>query len=166
MFPFSPSCVAIPTISAKQLAKLPAFKSAAQGSINKVASEGMLKNVVSETYNHVELSHNKIKRARDLDRNTTDNGIESYPQIPSLCSEISENNPGSQICLQLDKEGRIYRFFILLQSSLKALESCLPILEIDGTFMKHDTYNGVCVVIVSKTGDKKECPYCSIICPM
>jgi hypothetical protein len=154
----SPSCVSIPTISAKHLAKLPAFKSAVQGSTSKVTSEGMLKNVVSETCNFLELSHNKIQRARDLVRNTTDNGIESYSQIPSLCSEIRKNNPGSRICLQLDSEGRFYWVFILLQSSLKALETCLPILEIDGAFMKHDTYNGVCVVIVSKTGDKMNVP--------
>jgi hypothetical protein len=154
----SPSCVSIPTISAKHLAALPAFSSAVQGSNNKVASESLLKKVVSETYHHVQLSHNMIQRARDVVRNTTYNGNqESYSKIPSLCAEISKSNPGSRICLQLDKEGRFFRFFILLQSSLKALEGCLPILEIDGTFMKHHTYNGICVVIVSKTGEKKMC---------
>jgi hypothetical protein len=116
----SPACVSIPSISAKHLATLPAFKSAVQGSTNKVASEGMLKNVVYETYNHVQISQNKIQQARDYIRNTTDNGIESYSHIPSLCSEIITSNPGSKICLQLDKEGRFYWLFIILQSSLKA----------------------------------------------
>jgi MULE transposase domain len=155
----SNSCCSIPKISAKQLAKLPAFKSAVLGSKDKVASESMLKNVVLETYNHGQLSHTIIQRARDVVRNTSDHEhLSSYAQIPGLCSEITKDNPGSRICFQLDQDKRFYRLFILLHSSLIALDGCLPVLEIDGTFMKHPSYNGVCVVIISKTGDKKNVP--------
>jgi hypothetical protein len=92
------------------------------------------------------------KELATLSEKNEDELTESYTTIPSLCQEITKYNPGTRICCQLDSEGRFYRLFMLLPSSLTALEGCLPCLEVDGTFMKHPTYNGVCIMVVLKNG--------------
>jgi hypothetical protein len=99
-------------------------------------------------------------------RNKSENNdVDSYSQIAGHCMELDTTNPGSKICCQLDSEGRFFRLFIMLQSSLKALDACLPCLEIDGSFMKHHTYNGVCVVIVAKTSERQNVPIAMAMVP-
>jgi Ulp1 protease family, C-terminal catalytic domain/MULE transposase domain len=162
----STSCVSTPKTSVKVLAELPAFRSAVLGSRGKVAEGKMLKNVVAETYKRSDLSYAKIHRARELVRNSSEvTNAETYKQIGGLCTDLNSNNPGSRVCLQLDSEDRFFRLFILLKSSLDSLDACLPCLEIDGTFMKHPTYNGVLIVVVAKTGDLKNIPLAMSLVP-
>jgi hypothetical protein len=40
-------------------------------------------------------------------------------------------------------EGRFYRCFLMLKSSVDLLEGLLPILEVNGTYMKSIYYNGM-----------------------
>jgi hypothetical protein len=150
--------------SAKELGQLPAFVGAVHGSRNKVASESLLKEVVAETHFFGGLSHSKIQRARDIVQKSVHNEkIELYKYLPTLCQEVIKYNPGSRICCQLDSEERFFRMFMLLQSSVVALNGCLPCIEVDGTFMKHPTYNGICIMVVSKTSDHKNVPIASFI---
>jgi zinc finger SWIM domain-containing protein 3 len=138
---------------------MPAFVSAIQGLRNQLAPETLLKEVVSEVHSIAGLSQNLIQRARNIVKDKVMNeNVESYKNIPSLCQEIIKSNPGTQICCQVDSEGRFYRLFMLLPSLLIALNACIPCLEIDGTFMKHHMHNGVCFMVVSKTGNHKNVP--------
>jgi MULE transposase domain len=54
---------------------------------------------------------------------------------------------------------------MLLTSSINALDSCLPCLEVDGTFIKHPSYNGVCILVISKNGDHKNVPIAITMVP-
>ena len=62
----SASCMSNRRTSAKNLAELPAFRAAIQGTQNKVASEALLKHVVADVHGIGGLSHAKVQRARDL----------------------------------------------------------------------------------------------------
>jgi hypothetical protein len=125
-----------------------------------------LKEVVAESHSVGGLSHAMIQRARNIVRNQNDTeSNKSYTTIPSLCHEIMKYNPGTRICCQLDSQGRFYRFFMLLPSSIDALDSCLPCLEVAGTFMKHPSYNGVCILVISKNGDHKNIPIAITMVP-
>jgi hypothetical protein len=122
------------------LGEMPAFVGAIVGSHNQVAPKALLKEVVAETRSVGGLTHAMIQRAQNIVRNNTQNELtESYTTITSLCQEVIKDNPGTRICCQLDLQGRFYRLFMLLHSSLIPLECCLPCLEADGIFMKHPT---------------------------
>jgi hypothetical protein len=45
------------------------------------------------------------------------------------------------------------------------LDACLPCIENDGIFMKHPTYNGVCVMVVAKNGDLLNVPLAMALVP-
>ncbi|GMF66735.1 unnamed protein product [Phytophthora fragariaefolia] len=49
--------------------------------------------------------------------------------------------------------GRFYRAFLSLGSLVAGQDNWAPILEFDGAHMKHEPYNGVCVLLVGKDGD-------------
>jgi hypothetical protein len=151
----TPSCVSIPKTSVKGSAEFPAFRSAVLSSCSKVA-EGKMLNVVTETYKRSGLSYAIMQRVRELVQNSSKvTNSETYKQIGGLCTDLNNNNPRSRVCLQLDSEDKFFRLFILLKSSIASFDACLPCLEIDGTFMKHPTSNGVLIVVVAKTGDLK-----------
>jgi hypothetical protein len=48
-----------------------------------------------------------------------------------------------------------YRLFMVLPSCTTSLDACIPCLEVGATFMKHPSYNGVCILVISKTSDHK-----------
>jgi hypothetical protein len=128
------SCMSTHSLSASELVEMPAFYSTVTASRNQSASVDVLKQVVSETHDFGGVTTNKIQRAREMVRKMNENeNDDSYCNIPNLCNDVITHNPGSHICCQVDSEGRFYRLFIILKSSLKALEGCLPCLEIDGT---------------------------------
>jgi hypothetical protein len=90
--------LSLPNLSAKVISELPAFKSAVFGTRNGVASEVLLKGVVTETYSIGNLTHSKVQRARDIVRNATEqSNFESYGQLATLCQQIENSNPGSRI---------------------------------------------------------------------
>jgi hypothetical protein len=62
--PHTRSCNSTSTPSAKDLGELPAFVGAVNGTRNQVASETLLKEIVSEAHSIGGLSHAKIQRAR------------------------------------------------------------------------------------------------------
>ena len=73
--------------------------------------------------------------------------------------DILKLNPGSQISCQAESEGKFYRMFLMLKSSIQAINNgCLPCIEVDGAFMKHPSYNGTCLLPLGKTGDLKIVP--------
>ena len=102
-----------------------------------------------------------VQRARNIVKKHSDHEhTKSYKRIPSLCLDILKLNPGSQIYLQADSEGRFFRLFLMLKSSVQAIKNgCLPCIEVDGAFMKHPSYNGTCLLPLGKTGDLNIVPW-------
>ena len=133
------SCQSQVKLSAKQLSKFTAFHSAVLGTRNKTATENLLKSGTGNVHNVGNLSHAMIQRARDMvKKRSEDEEKKSYGRIPALCFEILKLNPGSRISCQADSEGRFYRVFVRLKSSVHAINNgCVPIIEVDGAFMKH-----------------------------
>jgi len=109
------------------------------GTRNKTATENLLKSGIGNVHNVGNLSHAMIQRARDVvKKRSEDEEKKSYGCIPALCFEILKLNPGSRISCQADSEGRFYRVFVRLKSSVHAINNgCVPIIEVDGAFMKH-----------------------------
>ena len=80
-------------------------------------------------------------------------------RLPALCKEIIKFNPGSRVVLQVDSEERFYRVFVMLKSSMDTVsKGCITCIEVDGTFHKHPSFNGVTLVALGKTGDMKNVP--------
>ena len=76
--------------------------------------------------------------------NSVEENKKSYMRLPALCKEIMKFNPGSRVILQVDSEERIYRVFVMLKSSMDTVfKGCIPCIEVDGTFHKHRSFNGV-----------------------
>ena len=138
----------------KALSTLPGFKAGVLGSKDKIASKSQLENIAKKSYKLTELSDSRVRKARSKVLKEA-YGEESYSNLPHLMKDILHLNEGSRGCLQVDNRNRFYRLFLMLGSSMASLEGCLPVLEMDGTFMKSDKYNGVCVVITGKTGEFK-----------
>jgi hypothetical protein len=99
-----------------------------------------------------------LQRAWNIVRQTTGHDdLNSYGQTVSLCSENCQSITGTKK-FQIDDPDRFYRFFIQLRSSFRAMDACVPIMELHGTFMKHDIYNGICIVVVARTADINNIP--------
>lgn len=164
--PHGGECVSCPKMSAKELAVLDAFEGAVKGTIG-TAGESLLKSVTANVHDVGSLSHAMVQRARDHVKQLS--GVEdekSYRNLPALCYEILKLNPGSRIVCQADTEGRFYRAFVMLKMSVQGvMQGCLPCIEVDGTFMKHPSYNGTCLVAVGKTGDLKNVPLAIAMVP-
>ncbi|GMF58889.1 unnamed protein product [Phytophthora fragariaefolia] len=90
----------------------------------------------------------------------------AYCNGPRVCSslaytfllEFARRNPGSRVCCQLDSKGRFYRAFLSIGSVVWAQDAFLPVWECDGTHMKDPLYNGICLSIIGKDGNKQNVP--------
>ena len=75
--------------------------------------------------------------------------------LPSLLEEISLQNPSSHVCLQLDTKGRFNRLFLSLPNITMYQDLWMPVLQSDGTHMKHRLYNGICYLIIGHDDNGK-----------
>ena len=151
------SCMSKWKVPIKKLSALPGFKAGVLGSKEKVATRSQLQDIAIEAHKMKELTDGRVIKARDGVLKEA-RAEDSYGKIPHLIKEILRLNEGSKASLQVDSKDRFYRLFLMLGSSMASLAGCLPVLELDGTFMKSDKYNGVCVVITGKTGEFKNLP--------
>ncbi|GMF42765.1 unnamed protein product [Phytophthora lilii] len=81
-----------------------------------------------------------------------------YGLLPGFLTAFATINPGSRVCLQLDSNGRFYRLFLSLGGIVSVQDAMLPVWEVDGTHMKPPAYNGVCLTLLGKDGDKRNIP--------
>ncbi|OWY97875.1 LOW QUALITY PROTEIN: hypothetical protein PHMEG_00031488 [Phytophthora megakarya] len=79
--------------------------------------------------------------------------MERYDKVPSFLRSFARENPGSTVSCQLDTKGRFFRAFMSFGALIGGQDNWVPILECDGTHMKHAKYNGVCLLLVGKDGD-------------
>lgn len=57
------------------------------------------------------------------------------------------------MCCQIDNKGR-FLGFVAIRAIVSRQENLQPVYEIDGTHMKHPRYNGVCLTLIGKDGNK------------
>ena len=67
-------------------------------------------------------------------------------------------NKDSRVCCQLDSVGRFYRAFLSVGPLVVLQDMLIPVFECDGTHMKCPYYNGVCLLLLGKDGDKRNVP--------
>ena len=151
-------------VPSKTLSAMPGFKAGVLGSKDKIASRSQLQLIATEAYELSELSDARVREARDMVLRGP-HPEKSYQKLPRLIKDILRLNEGSKACLQVDSQDRFYRLFLMMGSSMASLEGCLPVLELDGTFMKSEKYNGVCIVITAKTGEFKNISLAIAIVP-
>ncbi|KUF88342.1 Actin-1 [Phytophthora nicotianae] len=83
---------------------------------------------------------------------------EEFQAFPSYLDAFAKENPGSRVCCQLDHAGRFFRAFLSIGSIVNVQNSLLPVWECDGTHMKHSRYNGICLTLIGKDGNKRIVP--------
>jgi hypothetical protein len=106
-----------------------------------------------ETHLRGNLTHIIIQRAgKMVHKDVSLVIINSYTELATLLSFIVKFNKDLTACYQLDNEGRFYRCFTILKTSVDLLEGLLPILEVTGIFIKSVYYNGICLLDIAKTG--------------
>jgi hypothetical protein len=126
---------------------------------NNKLSNCILKNILAQNADEQQVTPSKINCAKKLIINDNETYVKnSYGDIASMSILLKNNNKGTRVCLQSDSEGRFFRLFLMLQCNIGLLPGLLPVLKVDGTFMKHHTYNGCCLVAIAKTADKSNVP--------
>ncbi|GMF64017.1 unnamed protein product [Phytophthora fragariaefolia] len=101
------------------------------------------------------MAYRAIQRAKAKQK--VDPGVE-YGRLPSFLLEFARRNPGSRVCCQLDSKGRFYRPFLSIGSVVRAQDAFLPVWKCDGAHMKDPLYNGICLSIIGKDGNKPNGP--------
>lgn len=153
----SPSCDSVGQCSGDLLRELPGFKgSIVQGlSTARARVAAAVKIIDNVNVDHrPALVHRAIAKAKSKSASASD----GYDKLPSFLRSFERQNPGSRVCCQLDSNGRFFRAFLTLGSLVAAQDNWVPLLECDGTHMKHESYNGVCILLVGKDGDWKNIP--------
>lgn len=83
---------------------------------------------------------------------------DDYQLLPSFLKSFAEKNPDSHVCCQLDDKGRFFRSFLSIGSVVNSQAGWIPVLQCDGTHMKTERYNGVCLTLIGSDGDGKNVP--------
>lgn len=60
--------------------------------------------------------------------------------------------------MPVGRQRAILRAFVSIESLVRAQDSLLPVFECDGTHMKHNQYNGICLSLLGKDGNEKNIP--------
>jgi hypothetical protein len=113
----------------------------------------------------------RIQRARKkYDSMENQDVKESYAEIPSFLRALKKKNPESRVCLQMDSQGRFYRFFLsypfLIFSGNDYENALLPVFEMDAGHMKQEAgYNGVLIQLIRKAGNQRSIPQASALVP-
>jgi hypothetical protein len=79
---------------------------------------------------------------------------ELYSELATFLNLLCQQNTGTRACYQLDSEDTLYCLIIMLKSSVNLLPALLPVIKIDGTFMKSTHHNGICLLAIAKTGEQ------------
>ncbi|KAF1787895.1 hypothetical protein GQ600_22274 [Phytophthora cactorum] len=80
--------------------------------------------------------------------------VAEFNALLAFMKLFASRNDGSRVCCQLDSAGRFYRSFLSIGSLMQQQHIFLPVWKCDGTHMKDPDYNGICITLVGKDGDK------------
>ncbi|KAH0712467.1 hypothetical protein KY289_008426 [Solanum tuberosum] len=61
---------------------------------------------------------------------------DSYGKLPSYLYMVKHTNPGSVTRLEKTDDGRFLYAYLALYASIKGLEYCMPVVVVDGSFLK------------------------------
>lgn len=149
-------CDAVPVLSVSQVRGLSGF----QAAIVPGRETSRLRVVESvKAINHVDLSDQaatvyRAISAEILARTSLAEKQVGYDTLVAFLKKFAVLNSGSRVCCQMDNKCRFYQGFIAIGSVISRLNNLLPVYEIDGTHMKHPQYNGVCLTLIGKDGNK------------
>ncbi|KAK1380363.1 hypothetical protein POM88_027107 [Heracleum sosnowskyi] len=110
-------------------------------------------------HNHnVEVQYNKAWRSKEkaleiMRRNAT----ESFTELYSYLYMLYTTNAGSIVELQLTGNNCFLYVFVALNSSMKEWNYCLPVVVVDGTFLK-SSYRGTLLVAATQDAGGKIFP--------
>ena len=107
----------------------------------------------------VNMSYNKAWRAREaaleIARGSPE---ESFAILPSYCSMLERNNPGTVTHIETDADNHFLYFFMALGVSIRGFHSSMrPVIAIDGAFLK-GKYFGTLLVAACQDGENQIYP--------
>ena len=77
-----------------------------------------------------------------------DSHEESYAKLHQYCEDIVNMNPGSIAFIEVMEDHKFKRMFITFGTAEKGFTHCLPILGLDGTYLK-SKYLGIFLLATS-----------------
>src|SRR5438552_19117021 len=97
----------------------------------------------------VNVSYSTAWRAKEKAMSNINGSYEdAYAQLPKLCLDLMEVNPGSTIILDRSAANNFRRLFICYAASANGFGDCRPVLGLDGTHLK-SKYLGI---LIAATG--------------
>ncbi|XP_062118306.1 uncharacterized protein LOC133831921 [Humulus lupulus] len=82
---------------------------------------------------------------------------ESYAELPSYLYMLHHTNIGSYIELKADEDGKFLYVFVALTASIKGWNYCVPVVIVDGTFLK-SAYGGTLLVAATQDAEGRIFP--------
>ncbi|XP_062110831.1 uncharacterized protein LOC133822494 [Humulus lupulus] len=106
----------------------------------------------------VQVKYSKARRSREKAiEKVRGKAVESYAELPSYLYMLHHTNPGSYIELKSDEDGMFLYAFVALNASMKGWPHCIPVVIVDGTFLK-STYGGTLLVSATQDAEGKIFP--------
>ena len=103
----------------------------------------------------ISISYMKAYRSREAALECIrGNPEESYTLLPSFLYMIQETNPGSIVNLKTTEDNTFLYAFMALKASIDGWQHCIPIIVVDGTFLK-SKYQGTLLTAVTHDAQGK-----------
>ena len=103
----------------------------------------------------ISISYMKAYRSREVALECIrGNPEESYTLLPSFLYMIQETNPGSIVDLKTTEDNTFLYAFMALKASIDGWQHCIPIIVVDGTFLK-SKYQGTLLTAVTHDAQGK-----------
>ncbi|XP_062088985.1 uncharacterized protein LOC133795549 [Humulus lupulus] len=106
----------------------------------------------------VQVKYSKAWRSREKAiEKVRGKAAESYAELPSYLYMLHHTNIGSYIELKADEDGKFLYDFVALNASIKGWNYCVPVVIVDGTFLK-SAYGGTLLVAATQDAEGRIFP--------
>lgn len=103
----------------------------------------------------VQLKYGKAWRSKEkAEEIVRGNANESYAQLVSYMYMLHHKNPGSNVCCKVGENGCFLYVFVALNASMKGWPHCIPVVIVDGTFLKSAHRGTLLVAATQDAGGK------------
>ncbi|CAH9096997.1 unnamed protein product, partial [Cuscuta epithymum] len=110
------------------------------------------------------MSYKKAWHAREIAiRLARGSEKDSYKRLPSLCHMLDQANTGSIVTHSSNSNGEFEYFFMSLAPWRAGWEHCIPVIIVDGSFMK-SYYKGTLLTACTQDANKQIFPLAFAIC--